>query len=210
MTRPSVAVLVLASVLASPIGAQDRVSLGSLLRPGMQLVYTSDGSETPWTIDSIVAVTARAPGMTCVRIWLRLNPAQPTAQARHQCADSSRMYTWDGQTWPPRATRPLREDTQLETRQADGTLVRYEAAAPMVVQIPVRGPGGTAPMEVTVIPTVVTTFDPAGKPVRRLRELFSLGLATATRGTFEEPDAGQASGWRAVRHFGLAAIRRPD
>jgi hypothetical protein len=69
-----------------------------------------------------------------------------------------------------------------------------------------RGDG----FDVDVLPTVLLTLDSAGRPVRRLRERFSLGLATATSGAFEVPDSASPGGWRVTQEFVLIARRVPS
>jgi hypothetical protein len=59
-----------------------------------------------------------------------------------------------------------------------------------------------------VIPTTITIRDSAsGQVLRRVRERFSVGLATATGGVFEIPDSTSAGGWRQVQRFELIHLR---
>jgi hypothetical protein len=100
----------------------------------------------------------------------------------------------------------------MENRQANGGLVRFETLEPTVENIPLEGGSSGAsavPTPIDVIPTTVTTFDSTGQIVRRLRERFSVALATATGGVFEVPDTTQSSGWRTIQRFELVAIRVP-
>jgi hypothetical protein len=189
--------------------AQSR-SVGFMLRPGMQLSYASDGVESPpWIIDSIGTFsTSISP--TCVRIHLRTNPSQTVPETRAHCSDSATMYQWDERTGTPRPARPLRSGMTLEVRQANGLLARFETGTMDVERVPVRlGTTATSMTPLEVLPTIVTTIDSAGRAVRRLRERFATGLATATGGVFEVPDSTQPGGWRVARRFELVAIRLP-
>ena len=180
--------------------------IGSLLVTGMQLVYERDGVQTPWTIDSVVPFSAT--GMKgCIRIQLRTSPTQATPEKRAHCSDSATMYNWDDRLGRPRGVRPLLVNMLMEMRQQNGTLVRYEASAPTLERIRTeRGPNADT-TAIEVIPTVVTTMDSTGKAVRRLRERFSVGLATATGGVFEVPDSTTAGRWRTTLQFELVRIR---
>ena len=62
-------------------------------------------------------------------------------------------------------------------------------------------------LRIAVVATTVTTIDSSGRPKRRLRERYAIGLATATGGVFEVPDATAPDGWRAEQAFELRAIR---
>jgi hypothetical protein len=184
--------------------------IASVLVPGMQLVYASDGVESPpWMIDSVV--TFADGGRSCARIRVRTSPAQPLPEARAHCADSSTMFNRDERAGQWRSARPLHPGMLMEMRQANGVLVAYEAAEPVVERISVESiaSGQTVVTDIEVIPTTVTTRDSTGKVVRRLRERFSVALATATGGVFEVPDSTQATGWTTTRRFELVRIRTP-
>ena len=191
------------------------LEIGSLLVPGMQLVYASDGVPSPpWTIDSVVRFAAegrpgRAP-MGCVRIRLRISPTQ-ASEARVHCLDSTTMVNLDERSGQSRPARPLLPGMSLELRQANGGLVSFETSKDAVDQIPFDNPSAEeSPLwAMDVLPTTVTTRDSTGTVVRRLRERFSVGLATATGGVFEVPDSTQATEWRTVRRFELVQIRKP-
>jgi hypothetical protein len=180
--------------------AHDRVPLGSMLRVGSVLVYSSGGVETPWTIDSLAADTMLGGRTRCVRLRLRLDPnaAQTT---RAFCADSSTLLTWDDRSSLHRPTRPIVANGRLEIRSASGASSLFETTMFEVDTI-----SGSA---LAVVPTTVTYRDSTGRAVRRLRERFSLDLLTATSGVFEVADATQAGGWRVERRFDLVAITSP-
>jgi hypothetical protein len=122
------------------------------------------------------------------------------------------MFNWDERSSTARPVRPLGSRTTLEIAQASGGRVRFETTEPLVERIRLEQlstGAAAATTDIEVIPTTVTTIDSAGKIVRRLRERFSIALATATGGEFEVPDSTQAGGWRTVRRFELVAIRMP-
>jgi hypothetical protein len=186
-----------------------RPVLASMLEQGMQLVYSSDGqSSPPWTIDSIVRDVSIGDHAGCIRIRLRLNPAQPTADTRIHCVDSLTMLNWDTRAGAIRPARPLGENAQLDIRQ-NGGRNGFATTQPTVERVRVeRGPAIDT-VSVDVVPTTVTTFDSSGKAVRRLRERFSVALATATGGVFEVADSTVPGGWRTTQVFNLALIRLP-
>ena len=157
--------------------AQPAERIGGMLRPGMQLVYESGGVKTPWTIDSVVHDTTLGVRTACVRIRLRTAPDQTLAETRAYCADSMMMSTWDGATGQHRAARPLASAGYLRTMQRGGATSTYTTDEPVVETI------GAA--RLTVSPTTVISRDSTGRVTRRLRERFSIGLATATGGAFE-------------------------
>jgi hypothetical protein len=201
-------------IAATGWGGQAPVEgMASLLRPGMQLVYASGGVESPpWTVDSITRSLMLEGHTGCVRIFLRTTPTQPTAEARTYCTRETTLLSWDVRAAALRPARPLGLGTMMENRQANGGLVRFETLEPTVENIPLEsGSSGASavPTPIDVIPTTVTTFDSTGQIVRRLRERFSVALATATGGVFEVPDTTQSSGWRTIQRFELVAIRVP-
>ena len=119
------------------------------------------------------------------------------------------MTTRDARSGMARPARPLGARASLEVAQPNGGRVRYETGDVAEERINVEVSGTVMPNDIPVLPTTVTTFDSTGKVVRRLRERFSIGLATATGGAFEVPDSTQTGGWRVVRRFELVAIRLP-
>lgn len=175
--------------------------LGSLLTPRMELVYASDGVETPWAVDSVTHDTTFGGRRGCVRMRIRTSPTQQTADTRAQCADSAMMYSWDTTTSSLRAIRPLTPNTTVEFDLSGGRKTRYETTHFTRDVI-----GGQV---IDVLPTTVTTLDANGRAVSRLRERFAITLATATGGTFESPDITARGGWRETRSFELVAIRPP-
>lgn len=215
MSRSVRAAIPLLSFLVSPAHAQRAsAEFASLLQPGMQLVYASEGVESPpWTIDSVTRELTFGARTGCVRIRLRTSPTQATPETRSHCVDSSTMYNWDDRSSTLRPARPVRPGASLDIQQASGGRNRFETGATSVERIRLEQLSTretVAPIAVEVIATSVTTTDSSGKVVRRLRERFSIALATATGGVFEVPDSTQAGGWRTVRAFDLVAIRRRE
>jgi hypothetical protein len=176
-------------------------SIGVLLRPGTQLVYSSGGVEAVWTIDTVSRDTTLAGRPGCFRMRLRTSPTQSVPDTRAHCADSTMMLSWDDRTAQLRPSRPLRAGMVLELPYRGGGSVRFETGLPKVERI--------GAISIDVIPTTITTRDSTGRLVRRLRERFAVGLATATGGVFEDPDASAPGGWKTTRSFELIAIRTP-
>ena len=182
--------LLLLAIAPVTLGAQAPPT--PVLTAGTRLVYASGGSETPWTIDSIVRT--RVGNMSdCVQLSLRLSPAAPQTR-RGFCVDSQMVYSWTDSAARPRASRPLRGD--LESRSANGHVTTYTTGVAATETI--------SGFPLIVIPTIVTTRDSTGRIVRRLRERFSVALLSATGGVFEVPDS--AGGWRTERTFELVRI----
>ena len=199
---------------AASTARSQATQLGGRLVPAMELVYASDGATSPpWTIDSIARELRLGSSEHCVRIRLRTSPTQATPETRTHCVQSMSMFNWDERTGQLRPARPLEPGVSLETQQPNGGRIRFETAAMEVERIPVESRSTrepVAPAALEVLPTIVTTMDSTGKVVRRLRERFSIELATATGGVFEVPDSASTGGWRTVRRFELVAIRLPN
>ena len=174
---------------------------GSRLQAGMQLVYASDGTETAWSIDSVRRDTTFGNMPGCVRIRQRTSPTQAVPDTRAWCRDSLTLSAWDERTAQLRASRPITGNAVQEIPLAGGSTARYETGPVHTERI--------SDIELNVVPTTVTTRDSTGRVLRRLRERFSIGLATATGGVFEVPDSTLRSGWKTVRAFELTAIRAP-
>jgi hypothetical protein len=181
------------------VGEQPSQRLGALLRPGTQMLYMLDASETFWTVDSIARDTVLGGRPHCVRFRLRLDIRQTEPDTRAYCADSLMMYGWDDRTRTHTALRPLSAGGVLDVKAGDMT-IHYESGAMTMDRI-----SGT-PVE--VIPTTITIRDATGTVVRRVRERFSLGLATATGGVFEMPDSSAASGWRQEQRYEIINLRQ--
>lgn len=178
-----------------------RESPGRLLAPGTQLVYSSGGQENPpWRVEAIARDTALGAIRNCSVIRLRTSPSQSAPEVRAQCERGDTLFAWDAGSGSHRPMRPVAAGMSLQIRGSRGTITTYETGSNAVEII------GTS--EVPVIATVVTTRDSTGRVIRRLRERFSLALATATGGVFEVPDSTSADGWRVERKFDLTRIER--
>lgn len=174
--------------------------LAADLRPGMQLIYASAGrDQPPWTIDVVERGLVLKGDADCARLGIRRRVGQTEADESRLCVDRDTLYAWDAtaRDWTPQ--RPVGPHMQLVLSRANGDSVRYETGAPGQETI-----GG---LLLQVVATTVTTFDPSGRPKRRLRERFALALATATGGVFEVPDDSTPTGWRTEQAFELRAIR---
>jgi hypothetical protein len=176
-------------------------SPGALLSAGTRLVYTSGGQDSEWLIERIVRDTALGGMQNCSVIQLRTSAAQTNPEVRRYCEQDNVLYTWDAALQQRRALRPLSPGSSIHTRGTDGTTTSaFEAVSVGMETI--------GSHQLSVIATVVTTFDGAGRVTRRLRERFSPALATATGGVFEVPDSAATGGWRVVRTFELTRVTR--
>lgn len=169
---------------------------GSLLRPGMRLLYRSD-AEQLWTIDSLTRDTTLAGVPHCVRMRLRMSPQAP-ATTRAFCARDGVLHSHDASTGQLRPARPILPRQRLTVPGANRTTALFETDS-----LDVQMAGGRA---FDLVFTTVTTRDSTGRVIRRLREAFAPALLTAVEGTFEVPDTTQAGGWRVVSRFRLAEI----
>jgi hypothetical protein len=187
------------SLVAQPLSAQTASVIGELLQPGMRLVYASNGEALPpWEIDSIVTFPAPSPGSACAIVHLRRQPTQPD-QTR-LCLARDTLFSWDSgrQHWSP--SRPVADGMRLTVPRRAGGTIEYQTDGASADTISGR--------VIPVIITTVTTMDSLGRAIRRLRERYAIGLATATRGTFEIPDSGSGA-WRPQQVFELRAIEQP-
>jgi hypothetical protein len=172
---------------------------GSLLTPGMQLVYEADGKENPpWTVVS--ARDTALGGMTaCRAMSIRTDAARPADQ-RLWCARGDTLFTWDAATKTHRQLRPLAEGQRLWAQGARGSRMRYANRAAQEQTI--------SGFNLNVVQVVMVTDDSTGKEIRRLREFYAPALATATSGVFEVPDSTVPGGWRMTTSFKLVRITR--
>jgi len=169
---------------------------GSILRPGMTLLYRGD-SDQLWTIDSLSPDTTLADVPHCVRMRLRLAPQSP-ATTRAFCAREGVLHSYNAATGQLRPARPLLPRQRLAVAGPNRTTLLFQTDS-----LDVQMAGGHA---FDLVFTTVTTSDSTGRVVRRLRESFAPALLTATEGIFEVPDSTQADGWRIVSRFRLADI----
>jgi hypothetical protein len=172
--------------------------LGSGLEPGMVLLYTNNGqSQPPWIVEAAAPPRFTRPGADCVHVRIQRDAAQPPPDV-HACIDAGVLHQWSVSRNEWVAQRPVAPNRTLTFTQADGGVVRYETSGSNEVML-----GGRT---FAIVDTTVTTLDPTGKPVRRLREQFSPALTSAVTGTFEVPDSSVPSGWRAEQTFELRQI----
>lgn len=177
-------------------------SPGRLLSPGAQLVYSSGGKENPaWVIEDIVRDTSLGEMQSCSVIRLRTSPTQPSPEVRAQCVSDNVLYAWDASSQRHRALRPLATGVSMATRRnPGGTSSTFETTA--------HGTETIDSHELSVIATTVTSRDSTGRVVFRLRERYSLAIASATGGAFEVPDSTSTTGWRTTQSFELTRIVR--
>jgi hypothetical protein len=191
-----------AAPLTTPLQSQATPEVGGLLRPGMQLVYYANGEAQPtWTVDSIVMIPAPRPDSRCAVIHIRRQPAQAQPDQTRLCLARDTLFNWDHDRQDWRPGRPAGPGMRLSLTRRTGGSVEYETDSVSVDHIS----GHVIP----VLLTTVTTRDSLGRPVRRLRERYALGLATATGGTFEIPDPGRTGAWQPQQVFELRAIAQP-
>lgn len=175
-------------------------SPGSALRPGMTLVYESEGKpQPPWTV---VAVTVDAPlkdGAACAIVQIRRGPAPADPPEVRLCLEGGVLLQWsDAQKlWQPQ--RPVAAGRKLTLPRSNGEAVVYETG--MASQATISG------VLVPVVLTTVTTLDASGRPIRRLRERYATSLTTAIDGEFETADSSTVSGFRTTQSFVLREIK---
>lgn len=188
--------LTLAILLLSTSAAAQ--SPGSQLVAGMELVYASGGSEiAPWVVegrrDTAVA------GARCSIVSMKTSPSQPT-ERRFTCLSNDSLLVLEPGGLNLRLLRPVGSSMKAEIR-GRATIATYETATAHADTV--------SGVVLDVVPTVVTTRDTTGRPLRRLRERYAVGLGTAVGGIFEVPDPSLAGGWRTEREFELVRIVRP-
>ncbi len=193
--------LVAAGLVTGLLGAREGGRLASGLEEGMQLFYESEGEQQPpWTVDSVSLGAALREGWECAVVHLRRRPDQSTPEESRLCLANDTLYRWDAKRTEWAIMRPVGPRMRWSTRQGSGDVVVYETGETAEERISGRA--------IPVVHTTVTTADSTGRPTRRLRERYALSLATATGGSFETPDSGQAGAWQATRSFQLREIRR--
>ena len=188
-------------VLAAPGLFEE--SPGSLLRPGMQLIYTSDGQDqAPWHIDSIRLDAPLRPGSECAILHQRRQAGQAQSDESRLCLANDTLFTWSEERNEWRPQRPVGPGMVMDFTRSNGSKVRYEVGG--AGQERIEGLSSPVP----VVLTTVITMDSSGRPLRRLREQYAVTLLTATGGEFEVPDSTAAEGWRSQQRFKLREIRR--
>lgn len=167
---------------------------GALLANGMERVYAAGGKESPaWVVEHVAVGVARGGQAAASRVRVRKEgPAEETWLAE---VDGYLLEQRADGTW--KKSRPVRSGLALRDGAAE-----YRCGTVALETI-----GG---VKVPVVHTVVTFFGDGGKAVRRLRERYAVGLATATGGVFEKADAAAPGGWRRAMAFELTRIVRPQ
>ena len=174
---------------------------GSALRPGMVLVYESNGEpQPPWTVVAVTADARLKEGAACAIVQIRRGPAPSSPPEVRLCIEGGILLQWSDveKVWQPQ--RPVSGGRTLTLPRPKGETVVYETGGPSQATI-----GG---VNVPVILTTVTTLDASGRPIRRLRERYAPSLTTAIDGEFEVADGGTASGFRTTQSFVLREISR--
>jgi hypothetical protein len=191
--------ITIASVL-SLVQADAPAAPGSALRPGMVLVYESNGkAQPPWTVVAVTADPRLKDGAACAIVQIRRGPTPPDPPAVRLCVEGGMVLQWSDveKVWQPQ--RPVSGGRTLRLPRPNGESVLYETEEASQATI-----GGIA---VPVVLTTVTTLDASGRPVRRLRERYATSLTTAIDGEFEVADSGTASGFRTTQSFVLREIK---
>ena len=175
---------------------------GSALKPGARLTYGSGGrDQPPWTIDSVHQGVSLGSRGGCTRISLRMRPDQPSPTARVVCRGGDTLFTWNAEANAWRADRPLGAGMTLRVPQPSGTTLDYETAA--------LGDTTISGHRLAFVRTTILTRDAQGQVTRRLRERYSVALATALGGIFEVPDSAAAGAWRESQRFELVRVEIP-
>ena len=184
--------LLLVQESATPIGGD--------LRAGMELVYASNGRpQPPWSIDSALTGLVLDEYRGCARILLRRRPSPAPAEETRHCISGDTLFAWNAPDSAWRPQRPIRPGMSMSFSRTGGDTVRYETVQ--------AGEEIISGRRIRVVETRITTVDSLGRPRRRLRERYAPGLATATGGRFEVPDASAPGGWRIEQEFELSVIR---
>jgi hypothetical protein len=173
---------------------------GAALKPGARLTYGSaSGEQPPWSIDSVHQSLSLGGRNGCTRIYLRMRPDQTTPTARVTCRGGDTLFAWNAAASSWRVERPLGANMRLAVPQPSGAVLDYSTST--------RGDTTISGHRLSFVHTVVVTRDPQGKETRRLRERYSLAIATALGGVFEAPDS--TGGWRESQRFELVRVEIP-
>ena len=170
---------------------------GAALTPGLELVYVNGADTQPmWTIDAVSWDRSHEGRSGCSHIVLRMGA--PAADVRWLCRSGDTLLFWTARNNRWTAQRPLATGVSVILSRPGGGRNTFEAGAAACDVV------GDA--RIATIATTVLTTDSTGRAVRRLRERYAPGLATATGGTFEVPDG---DGWKVEREFKLVALLYP-
>jgi hypothetical protein len=192
--------LSLALLLAPLALAAGAPRLASNLRPGMQLVYASEGrDQPPWVVELVEAGAPLKEGADCARVKIRRQANEAAVPEERLCIEHDMLYVWNAKEGSWLAQRPVGPHMELTIPRANGDSVRYvtgDVEEHAIGQHRLR-----------VVGTVVTTTNAAGQPKRRLTEGYAVGLGTAIGGRFEVPDPQTPGAWRTEQLFELREIR---
>ena len=176
------------------------VPLGGELRSGIDLVDATNGRPQPPSMVDSALTGLMLDGRTgCARILLRRRPAPAQAEESRHCISGDTLFAWSARDSLWRPQRPVGPDMRMSFPRTGGDTVRYHTSQ--------AGEEVISGRRLRVIQTEVFTVDSLGRPKRRLRERYAPGLATATGGRFEVPDASAPGGWRTEQEFELSVIR---
>lgn len=177
---------------------------GYQLADGMQLTYAAPSHQLqgkrsdPWVIESVRTGVDFAGRKGTTVIQLRTEGPRSAVETRRFARESGMLHEYDEKERAWKAARPLRPGLTLEFKGADGAVkTRFEAHTLAVETI--------SGVSTVVVHTSVLTLE-GGKVVRRLRERFSTGLATATGGVFEKVDPQAPGGFAPQFAFELVNV----
>jgi hypothetical protein len=101
--------------------------LATDLRPGMELVYASNGvDQAPWSIDVVETGLRLKDGADCARVSIRRQAGQRQGDESRLCLDRSMLYGWDAAKSDWVAQRPVGPAMELTISRPNGDTVRYE------------------------------------------------------------------------------------
>lgn len=175
---------------------------GGALKPGAKLTYGSAGrDQPPWSIDSVHQGVSLGGRTGCTRIYLRMRPDQTSPTARVMCRGGDTLFAWNATANEWRADRPLGANMTLRVPQPSGAALHYSTAE--------LGDTTISGSRFGFVRTTIITHDPQDRPIRRLRERYSVALGTALGGVFEVPDSVTAGAWRETQRFELVRVEIP-
>jgi hypothetical protein len=179
-------------VLAHPVRAQ--LPPGGLLKPGMRLTYEAQGKRSePWVVASVKLDVPFAGRARTSFVAVRKDGPQAPAEEQRLVREKGILLEHSSGAWVP--ARPVRPGLVVQKKNA-----RFTAHGLGLETI-----GGVL---IPVVHTTIEFLDPQGKPARRLRERYAVGLATATGGVFETADPAAPGGFKPTLTFELVGIDR--
>ena len=178
-------------------GQASNSTTGILLKQGMQLIYSYNGSLTPaWTIGSINIGIDHAGMENCSRTEIHYNESEEL-ELKWECVSGHMLNVYENGRW--QLERPVGSHMRFEKKDQNGVLVsRYETAG--FTKKIING------IEIDVLKTIIYLLSKDGIVKTRLQELYSLGVGTATEGIIEIPDSKVENRWKVVGEFKLESI----